>query len=166
MLAFAGLALCADSRKAQREYEQGIRLEQAGHWQEAYEAFSASLGDEPTAAAYLHRAKTQLALNLPDKAIDDLTEAIRLDPKNPDALRWRSETYAKLGNQRGVIADLTALFDLGVETSRSIRNELLRGTSGPTSTGRRRLRKGIRCGWTIRRRGRARPGVFGSGKLS
>src|SRR5258707_3197633 len=103
MLACAALALSADSRKAQREYEQGIRLEQAGHWQEAYDAFSASLNSDPTAQAYLHRAKTQLALNLPAKAIDDLTEVLRLDPKNPDALRWRSETHLKQANYHVVI---------------------------------------------------------------
>jgi tetratricopeptide (TPR) repeat protein len=117
LLACATLAMPGDTRKAQREYEQGLHLEQAGHWQEAYDAFSASLNEEPSATAYLHRAKTELALELPAKAVDDLTESIRLDPKEPDALRWRSETYAKLGNYRGVIADLTALFDLGVETS-------------------------------------------------
>jgi len=130
--------------------------------------FSASLGDEPTAAAYLHRAKTQLALNLPDKAIDDLTEAIRLDPKNPDALRWRSETYAKLGNQRGVIADLTALFDLGVETSALYsQRAAAREHLGQHQTGRRRLRKGHPA--AAGRSGAVegpRPGVFGSGKLS
>jgi len=117
MLSFASLATAADSQKAQREFQQGVHLEQAGQWQEAYEAFSASLEAEPGAPAYLHRAKTELALNLPEKAVDDLTEAIRLEPKNQDALRWRSETYAKLNNSRGVIADLTALFELGVETS-------------------------------------------------
>src|SRR5438105_482377 len=116
-LAFAALGVAGDSRKAQHEYERGLRLEQAGHWQEAYDAFSVSLDAEPTAPAYLHRAKSVLALNLPEKAVHDLTEAIRLDPKNPDALRWRSETYWKLRNHRGVIADLTGLFALGVETS-------------------------------------------------
>src|ERR1019366_1208266 len=111
------LALAGDVRKAQREFEQGIHLEQAGHWQEAYDAFSASINEEPTAPAYLHRAKTELALELPAKAVDDLTESIRLEPKDPEALRWRSETYSKLGNDRGVIADLTAVFVLGVESS-------------------------------------------------
>jgi tetratricopeptide (TPR) repeat protein len=117
LLALAVWAFAADPKKAQREYEEGVRLEQAGRWQEAYDAFSRSLDSDPTAQAYLHRAKTQLALDLPAKAVDDLTEALRLEPKNPDALRWRSETYDKLGNYRGVIADLTALFDQGVETS-------------------------------------------------
>src|SRR5271166_59278 len=98
MFALATLAAAGDSQKAQREYRRGFGLEQAGQWQEAYDAFSASLDAAPTALAYLHRAKTELALALPEKAVDDLTEAIRLDPKNPDALRWRSETYEKLGN--------------------------------------------------------------------
>ena len=111
MVGFAAVATAADSQKAQREFQQGVHLEQAGQWQEAYDAFSASLEAEPGAQAYLHRAKTELALNLPQKAVDDLTEAIRLDPKNPDALRWRSEMYVKLGNHRGVVTDLTALFD-------------------------------------------------------
>src|SRR5579863_8453604 len=95
ILSCATLATAADSQKAQREYQRGFHLEQAGQWQEAYAAFSASLDAEPTAPAYLHRAKTELALNLPQKAVDDLTETLRLEPKNPDALRWRSETYAK-----------------------------------------------------------------------
>src|ERR1700691_687827 len=117
MFTLATLAMSADSQKAQREYRLGFSLEQAGQWQEAYDAFSASLAAEPGAPAYLHRAKTELALNLPEKAVDDLTEAVRLDRKNPDALRWRSETYAKLGDDRGVIADVSTLVDLGVETS-------------------------------------------------
>jgi tetratricopeptide (TPR) repeat protein len=111
------LAVAADSQKAQRDLQLGVSLEQAGRWQEAYDAFSASLAADPTGPAYLHRAKAEIALNLPEKAVDDLTEAIRLDPKNPDALRWRSEMYVKLGNHRGVVTDLTALFDQGVETS-------------------------------------------------
>src|SRR6202522_889677 len=117
LLGFAMLGLGAEARKAQIEYEQGLRWEAAGHWQEAYASFSASLDAQPTAQAYLHRGKAQLTLRLPTKAVDDLTEAIRLDPKNTEALRWRSETYAKLGDQRGVITDLTALFELGAETS-------------------------------------------------
>ena len=47
MLVLATLALAGDSKKAQREYEQGLRQEQAGHWQEAYDAFSASLDARP-----------------------------------------------------------------------------------------------------------------------
>ncbi len=117
LLAFAAVALCADTKKAQRDFEQGVHLEQGGQWAEAYSAFTASLDAAPNAPAYLHRAKAQIALGNPEKAVDDLTEAIRLDPKDPEALRQRAEAYVKMGNHRGVIADLTAVFALGVETS-------------------------------------------------
>ena len=65
LLVLAVWASGAGPKKAQREYEEGVRLEQAGRWQEAYDAFSRSLDSDPTAQAYLHRAKTQLALDLP-----------------------------------------------------------------------------------------------------
>src|SRR5258708_12091745 len=105
-LASAALGVGGDSRKAQHEYERGLRLEQAGHWQEAYDTFSASLDAEPTAQAYLHRAKTQLAMERPGKAVDDLTEALRLEPKNPHPLPWPSHTYPTIATYPRVISDL------------------------------------------------------------
>ena len=77
-LVCAVLALCADSKKSAREYDQGLNYEHAGQWQPALAAFTASLAAEPNAPAYLHRAKAQIALNMPEKAIEDLDEAIRL----------------------------------------------------------------------------------------
>jgi len=58
MLAAAALAIRAEPQKGQNEYEQGIRMEEAGRWQEAADAFSAALDAEPTAQAYRHRAKS------------------------------------------------------------------------------------------------------------
>ena len=105
VLAFTSLAISADSNKAKREYELGLRLELAGQWQEAYNAFSASLDAEPGAPAYLHRAKTELALNLPQKAVDDLTEAIRIDLR----IRTRCAGAAKLMPSWAIHAGLSRI---------------------------------------------------------
>jgi tetratricopeptide (TPR) repeat protein len=101
----------ADQRKAQREFENGIRYEEAGQWQEAYYAFSASLAADTTGPAYLHRAKASLKLGSLQKAGDDLTWAIRLAPKDPETIRLYSSTLLERGESYGQRGD----FDRAVE---------------------------------------------------
>src|SRR5579872_1270760 len=107
----------ADPKKAQHEYENGLRYEQAGRMQEAYWSFSQALAADPTEQAYLHRAKAQLALGATEKAIDDLSHAWGLDPKDPEPLRLRGELYAKKGERAKAVEDLSKAIELGAPSS-------------------------------------------------
>src|SRR5580698_5089436 len=119
LLSAACLCVAADPRQAdaQREYEQGLRYERAGQPEKAWDSFSRSITAGPTANAYLHRAKAKLALKVQDKALGDLAETIRLDPKNLEALHLRAETYANLGQHRNALNDFARLIELGAGTS-------------------------------------------------
>src|SRR6266404_3028272 len=117
VLFFAASAPAADQRKAQRDYEAGIRYEQAGQWQQAADAFSAALDAQKSAPSYLHRAKAQLALGLVQRAIDDLTESMRFAPNDPEPFRLRGESFAKLADHRKAVADFTRAIELGTATS-------------------------------------------------
>ena len=50
-----------------------------------------------------------------DKAIADLTEAIRLNPKHAEAYMFRGDTYQKKGNFDQAVADFTAAIRLEPE---------------------------------------------------
>src|SRR5579885_2885270 len=117
ILLVAASARAADPKKAQREYENGLRYEQAGKMQEAVWSFSQSLAAEPTGQAYLHRAKAELSLSATAKAIDDLSRAIGMDPKDPEAWRMRGELYAKQNENAKALEDLNKAIALGVSTS-------------------------------------------------
>ena len=80
-LLLPGIARAADSRK----FEQGLRYEQAGLWQQAADAFSASIDAAPSAPAYLHRAKARLALDQTQTAVADLDQALLLNPEDAES---------------------------------------------------------------------------------
>jgi tetratricopeptide (TPR) repeat protein len=114
---FAGAAVCADTKKAQREHEQGLRYAEARMWKEAEEAFTAAISAAPNPASYIHRAKTRIAGGMHLQAIEDLSEAIKLNPQEAEAWRLRGETNAKVGEPRKSVNDLTRAIDLGLATS-------------------------------------------------
>src|ERR1051325_8551749 len=117
ILLVAMAAIAADPKKAQRDYETGLRYEQAGKMQEAFWSFSQSLAADPTAQAYLHRAKTQIALHADVKAIDDLSHSLGMDAKDPEVWRLRGQLYAKQGDATKALSDLSKAIELGASTS-------------------------------------------------
>jgi tetratricopeptide (TPR) repeat protein len=64
-------------------------------------------GPSPGADLYLRRGSLLAASRSIAKAHDDLTEAVRLDPKNPRAFHVRGNLRADLGDLDGAIADFS-----------------------------------------------------------
>lgn len=116
-LLIGAAANAGDAKKAQRDFEQGLRYEQAGKMQEAYWSFSQALAENPTDQAYLHRARAQVALNAPLKAIDDLSHASGMAPNNAEIFLLRGALYAKQGEKQKALDDLNKAIQLGATTS-------------------------------------------------
>ncbi len=117
LLYAAGLYAADQHKTPDRDYDQGIRYEQAGQWQQAEAAFSRSIASHPAASAYVHRGRAETALGTPAKALDDLAQAIRLSPDDPEAFRVRGEANFKLGVYPDAVSDFTRSITLGAESS-------------------------------------------------
>lgn len=105
---------------------RGIAYATQGYYDKAIADFQKALEIKPTSSlakenltvAYAQKAKhttTKTAdhgktskQNDADKALADLTEAIRLDPKDVGAYLRRSQVYNQLGDKKKAFADLTA----------------------------------------------------------
>jgi tetratricopeptide (TPR) repeat protein len=66
----------------------------------------------PSPDACLARGLAHVKKRAYAKAIAELTEAIRLDPKNVDAYRWRSHCYAALGDETNADSDYSKVEEL------------------------------------------------------
>src|SRR5579871_1587810 len=104
-LAFASSSI-ASSPKAEKAFRQGQRQEAAGQWKEAEASYSAAIQDDPSDVVfYLHRAKARTELGDPQHALDDLNQAVRLSPHDPNVFELRGEAYAALQDARNALAD-------------------------------------------------------------
>src|SRR5881397_3511784 len=67
-------------RKAQILYDQGVRYETSGSYEQAFQSFSAVLEQVPdSAAAQRHRGRSLLGLKKPAEALTDFEAAIKAD---------------------------------------------------------------------------------------
>ncbi len=64
------------------------------------------------AEAYYNRGIVHLNLGNEQAAIEDYTQAIRLDPNHADAYNSRANIYRQLGNKEEAIADFHQAADL------------------------------------------------------
>lgn len=72
------------------------------------EKYTAEIAAHPESAeAYLRRANVY-SLNFPDKAIPDLSRALKLDPTNFSALVWRAKAYTRTSQFDLALADYSA----------------------------------------------------------
>ncbi len=70
--------------------------------------YSLLIDHEPNSTrGYLSRAALLLDNGRPSEAIDDCTEALRIEPKYAGALALRGDAYAAQGNLKRAIADYT-----------------------------------------------------------
>jgi tetratricopeptide (TPR) repeat protein len=64
------------------------------------------------AMAYCNRANAHWKSGEPEKALEDLTRSIELEPHRTDYLEMRAQMYEQLGNRQAVLADLTSLIEI------------------------------------------------------
>src|SRR5580704_328875 len=88
-----GLSLFALNASAKEDpFERGDAAIDAGNYPEAVGAYTEAIKDNPTKArGYISRSIAYDLLNESDKALQDATKAIELEPKNPegyDARGW------------------------------------------------------------------------------
>ena len=69
----------------------------------------------PNPHAWGERSQLRLRQNQPDKALDDINEAIRLGNGDPTFLRWRGNSWAAKGEQDQAIADFSEAIRLDPE---------------------------------------------------
>jgi tetratricopeptide (TPR) repeat protein len=94
-----------------KAYNRGATATNAGEWQKAADAFSEAIQIAPplgaeTARAYAWRGNARNKLKDYSQAIDDFTEAIRLDP-SAMAYRGRGQAYFNQGEQDRAVADFS-----------------------------------------------------------
>lgn len=75
--------------------ERAMAHFEMSQWEEAIKACSDAITDNPEdAAAYLLRGRAQQCVGRSDQAVADLTIAIRLDPKDPEAYYQRRRLWS------------------------------------------------------------------------
>jgi tetratricopeptide (TPR) repeat protein len=93
--------------------EDGVRLRQWGRPEEAIDALSAALVQNPSAIAYHERGKAYLELNRYSDAVEDFTEALKLEPGRRGTLFSRGMAYWRLKRRSAAAADMQKAAALG-----------------------------------------------------
>src|SRR5271163_4998026 len=83
-----GVLSAANVKQAEKSFKEGLRLEEANQWKEAEAAYSQAIQDDSGSAAYyFHRARVRFfSVDYPH-ALEDLSAATRLEPRNGDAFQ-------------------------------------------------------------------------------
>jgi tetratricopeptide (TPR) repeat protein len=82
-----------------------IRKDQVVPVERAVEFFSQQIREDLTSRSHRYRGIAYMERGEYEKAIEDFTEAIRLDPNRPDAWNFRAGCYRHLGRYDEAIAD-------------------------------------------------------------
>ncbi|MFD4671398.1 tetratricopeptide repeat protein [Lentzea sp. NPDC058450] len=110
-----GHGLTLDPRNARLLAARGSLLADVGENEAAWEHYSAALAEDSTlVAAWANRAVLAFTTGRPDQAVEDLTEAIRLE--DGGTLRAnRAIALQELGNHRQAVRDLDAALAGGAD---------------------------------------------------
>jgi tetratricopeptide (TPR) repeat protein len=93
-------------------FNRGVSAAKARDWQAAADAFSEAIrvappGHADTARAYTWRGTARMHLKEDSQAIDDLSEALRLDPNGSIALYNRGVAYCRKEEYDRALSDFT-----------------------------------------------------------
>ncbi|NXD75325.1 TOM34 protein, partial [Halcyon senegalensis] len=99
----------AVTERARTLKEEGNELVKKGNHKKAVEKYSESLKLNQECATYTNRALCYLTLKQYKEAVQDCTEALRLDPKNVKALYRRAQALKELKDYKSSIADIKSL---------------------------------------------------------
>ncbi|NWX45325.1 TOM34 protein, partial [Steatornis caripensis] len=104
-----GESMAAGIERARTLKEEGNELVKKGNHKKAVEKYSESLKLNQECATYTNRALCYLTLKQYKEAVQDCTEALRLDPKNVKALYRRAQALKELKDYKSSIADIKSL---------------------------------------------------------
>ncbi|NXW22145.1 TOM34 protein, partial [Circaetus pectoralis] len=111
----------AGTERAQTLKEEGNELVKKGNHKKAVEKYSESLKLRQECATYTNRALCYLTLKQYKEAVQDCTEALRLDPKNVKALYRRAQALKELKDYRSSIADIKSLLKTEPKNTAALR---------------------------------------------
>ncbi|KFP26245.1 Mitochondrial import receptor subunit TOM34, partial [Colius striatus] len=109
------------TERAQTLKEEGNELVKKGNHKKAAEKYSESLKLNPECATYTNRALCYLSLKQYKEAVQDCTEALRLDPKNVKALYRRAQALKELKDYKSSIADVKSLLKIEPKNTAALR---------------------------------------------
>ncbi|NXP56719.1 TOM34 protein, partial [Heliornis fulica] len=111
----------AGTERAQILKEEGNELVKKGNHKKAVEKYSESLKLNQECATYTNRALCYLALKQYKDAVQDCTEALKLDPKNVKALYRRAQAFKELKDYKSSIADTKNLLKTEPKNTAALR---------------------------------------------
>ncbi|NXU80796.1 TOM34 protein, partial [Oreotrochilus melanogaster] len=111
----------AGTERARTLKEEGNELVKKGNHKKAAEKYSESLKLHQECATYTNRALCYLALKQYKEAVQDCTEALRLDPKNVKALYRRAQALKELKDYKSSIADIKSLLKTEPKNTAALR---------------------------------------------
>ncbi|NWU70846.1 TOM34 protein, partial [Pterocles burchelli] len=111
----------AGTERARTLKEEGNELVKKGNHKKAVEKYSESLKLNQECATYTNRALCYLALKQYKEAVQDCTEALRLDPKNVKALYRRAQALKELKDYKSSIADIKSLLKTEPKNTAALR---------------------------------------------
>ncbi|NWW53825.1 TOM34 protein, partial [Pedionomus torquatus] len=113
--------ISAGTERAQTLKEEGNELVKKGNHKGAVEKYSESLQLKQECATYTNRALCYLTLKQYKEAVQDCTEALRLDPKNVKALYRRAQALKELKDYKSSIADIKSLLKTEPKNTAALR---------------------------------------------
>ncbi|NXF63979.1 TOM34 protein, partial [Ciccaba nigrolineata] len=111
----------AGMERARTLKEEGNELVKKGNHKKAVEKYSESLKLNQECATYTNRALCYLALKQYKEAVQDCSEALRLDPKNVKALYRRAQALKELKDYKSSIADIKSLLKTEPKNTAALR---------------------------------------------
>ncbi|NWY54751.1 TOM34 protein, partial [Chionis minor] len=116
-----GETTAAGTERARTLKEEGNELVKKGNHKKAVEKYSESLQLNQECATYTNRALCYLTLKQYKEAVQDCTEALRLDPKNVKALYRRAQAFKELKDYKSSIADVKSLLKTEPKNTAALR---------------------------------------------
>ncbi|GAB0197260.1 mitochondrial import receptor subunit TOM34 [Grus japonensis] len=111
----------AGTERARTLKEEGNELVKKGNHKKAVEKYSESLKLKQECATYTNRALCYLNLKQYKEAVQDCTEALRLDPTNVKALYRRAQALKELKDYKSSIADIKSLLKTEPKNTAALR---------------------------------------------
>ncbi|NXI36438.1 TOM34 protein, partial [Galbula dea] len=111
----------AGTERARTLKEEGNELVKRGNHKKAVEKYSESLKLSQECATYTNRALCYLTLKQYKEAVQDCTEALKLDPKNVKALYRRAQALKELKDYKSSTADIKNLLKTEPKNTAALR---------------------------------------------
>ena len=113
-----GSAGGSPEEEALKEYQEGLRLQEQGNLERAFQAYSTAVQLNPTLAeAYAGRGYVHYRYNALVQAVLDLNRAIELDPRSAGLYLTRGRVYVLMNDTARATADLEQVLALTREES-------------------------------------------------